>query len=99
SVTGASDAPQIESFPVKGSKIERVRATVVVRAPVEQVRTLVFDFPRYPEFVPHYKKASIVSGAVATGLKVGMDLEELGGLVHFSLRVEITPPARNGEVE
>ena len=96
---GPGDEPKIESLPVEGSKVVRVRATVAVQAPVDRVRAVVFDFPRYPRFVPRYKKAAILAGTLATGLTVRMDLEELGGLVHFWMRTQISPPARTGAIE
>ena len=92
----AVDAPRIESFAVPGSGIERVRATVVVSAPIERVRAVVFDYARYPEFMPRYEKAAVVKVTPDGGRVVRM---ELGGIVHLWMRVEISPPRISGATE
>jgi ribosome-associated toxin RatA of RatAB toxin-antitoxin module len=88
--------PRVESFPVRGSSIERVRATVVVGAPVERVRAVVFDFARYPEYMPRYEKAGVLRATPNGGRLVHM---ELGGVVHLWMRVEIAPPVTTGRTE
>ncbi len=91
-----SDPPKIESLPVPGTSLERVRATILIDAPIDRVRTVVFDYDRYPEFMPMYKKASVI-WTTPSGLRlVHM---ELGGLVHLWMRVEISPARREGAVE
>jgi ribosome-associated toxin RatA of RatAB toxin-antitoxin module len=92
----ASEEPTVESFAVRGSSLHRVRATVVVRAPIERARAVVFDFARYPEFVPRYEKAFVVGPTPGGGRRVQM---ELGGVVRLWMRVDISPPALVGGTE
>jgi hypothetical protein len=40
----ATEAPVIESFAVAGTGIRRVRATIAVDAPLDRVRSVLFDF-------------------------------------------------------
>jgi ribosome-associated toxin RatA of RatAB toxin-antitoxin module len=91
-----TEAPKIESFPVRGSGIERVRATVAVNAPVDRVRGVLFDYARYPEFVPRYEKATVISITPEGARLVQM---ELGGIVRLWMRVQISPPAYRGTTE
>ena len=58
--SAASNLPRIEAFAVRGSSIERVRATVAVNAPVDRVRAILFDFARYPQFMPHYSLGAVL---------------------------------------
>src|SRR5690348_8404938 len=68
-----TDEPKVSSFAVRGTSIERVRATVAVNVPAERVRSVVFDFARYPEFMPSYKKASMIRSTPAGGRSVRLD--------------------------
>jgi carbon monoxide dehydrogenase subunit G len=95
----ASDTPRVDSTPVPGSSIERVRGTVAVDAPVPRVRAVVFDFPRYQEFMPHYRRASIERKNPSGSMQVRLDMEELAGAVHVWARLEVTPEGRTGAVE
>lgn len=92
----AGAAPVVESLPVAGTSIQRIRATIVMEAPVDRVRDVVFDYGRYPEFMSIYEKASVLSTTAAGARVVHM---QLGGLVHLWMRVEISPPARQGNTE
>lgn len=97
--TGAAapaDLPRIESFPVRGSSIERIRATIAVNASIDRVRAVMFDYARYPEFMPLYKKASVLQTTPAGGRLVQM---ELGGIVHLWMRVDISAPVYKGVTE
>jgi ribosome-associated toxin RatA of RatAB toxin-antitoxin module len=97
--TGAaapSDQPRMESFPVPGSGIHRVRATVAVNAPIDRVRTVIFDYARYPEFMPLYQKASVLQTTPAGGRLVQM---QLGGIIHLWMRVDISAPMYRGTTE
>jgi hypothetical protein len=93
---GPSEQPQVESFAVPGSSIDRVRATITVEAPLPRVRDVLFDWARYPEFMPRYEKASVVHVTASGGRLVQI---ELGGVVHLWMRVEISPPTIEGTVE
>src|SRR5262245_5519313 len=84
----ASDEPRVHSAPVPGSSIERVRGTVSVDAPIERVRAVVFDFPRYPEFMPRYRRCSVERRNPNGSVEVRMDIEELAGAVHVWVRLE-----------
>lgn len=95
----ASDAPKVDSSPVPGSRIERVRGSVIVDASIDKVRAVVFDFPRYPEFMPRYQRASIARRHPSGGLDVRMDISELAGAVRVWVRVEVSAAERAGNVE
>jgi len=97
--TGAaalSTEPRMESFPVEGTGIERIRATIAVNAPLERVREVTFDYARYPEFMPMYRKASVLRTTPEGGRQVQM---ELGGIIHLWMRVDISAPAHMGVKE
>jgi hypothetical protein len=97
---GASAAttstPVLESFAVQGTGIQRIRATVQMDAPIDRVRDVMFDYGRYPEFMPIYEKASVLWTTPAGARLVHM---QLGGIVHLWMRVEIAPPKRDGNIE
>jgi ribosome-associated toxin RatA of RatAB toxin-antitoxin module len=95
----ASDEPRIDASPVPGSSIERVRGTVSVDASIERVRQVVFDFPRYPEYMPHYRRASVERRNPNGSVEVRMDIEELAGAVHVWVRLEVTAAEPTGGVE
>ncbi len=88
--------PVVESFAVEGTGIERIRATVVMDAPIDHVRSVLFDYDRYPEFMSIYKKAHVIWTTPAGARLVHM---QLGGIVHLWMRVEISPPVHDGNVE
>jgi ribosome-associated toxin RatA of RatAB toxin-antitoxin module len=92
----ASGAPTLESFRVEGTGIRRIRATILMDAPIDRVRNVVFDYARYPEFMPIYEKASVLWTTPAGARLVHM---QLGGIVHLWMRVEIAPPVKSGDVE
>jgi ribosome-associated toxin RatA of RatAB toxin-antitoxin module len=92
----AAVAPVLESFPVEGTGIRRIRATIVMDAPIDRVRSVVFDYDRYPEFMSIYDKAHVVWTTPAGLRLVQM---QLGGIVHLWMRVEISPPVHDGNVE
>jgi ribosome-associated toxin RatA of RatAB toxin-antitoxin module len=91
-----SAEPRIESFPVEGTGIQRIRATIAVDAPIERVRDVTFDYARYPEFMPMYRKASVLSTTPEGGRLVQM---ELGGIIHLWMRVDISAPTHQGVKE
>ncbi|MFT3771727.1 MAG: SRPBCC family protein [Minicystis sp.] len=95
----ASDTPQVDASPVPGSSIERVRGTVTVDVPASRVRAVVFDFPRYPEFMPHYRRGTIERRDPSGSVEVRLDIEELAGAVHVWVRLEVSAASRAGAVE
>lgn len=94
-----SNVPTVEASSVSGSSIERLRATVAVQAPLERVRSVVFDFPRYPQFLPNYTDVAVERRTAAGGSEVRFDLDELGGALHLWMRMAISPATREGAVE
>ena len=85
----ATDRPRIEAFAVRGSSLERVRGTVAVNAPIDRVRAVLFDFARYPQFMPHYKKAGVVRTTASGARVVRMEIDQF---VHLWMEIEIGPP-------
>jgi hypothetical protein len=95
----ASAEPRVEAFSVPGSSLHRVRATIAIDAPIERVRTVVFDFPRYPEFMAGYTRATVIRSEAGGSRVVQMELEELGGAIRLWMRVAISGPTRAAGVE
>jgi len=81
--------PKIESLKVPGTSIQRIRATMTIDAPIDRVRTVVFDYGHYPEFMPLYEKAGVIWTTPAGARLVHM---ELGGTLKMWMRVEISAP-------
>lgn len=94
--SGASNLPRIEAFAVRGSSIERVRATVAVNAPVDRVRAVLFDFTRYPQFMPHYSSGAVLHTTPSGGRVVRMEIDQV---VHLWMQIEIGPPSTTAGVE
>jgi ribosome-associated toxin RatA of RatAB toxin-antitoxin module len=92
----ASDKPRIEAFAVRGSSIERVRGTVAVNAPIDRVRAVIFDFARYPQFMPHYSKAGVLHTTASGGRVVRMEIDQI---VHLWMQIEIGPPSNAAGIE
>jgi hypothetical protein len=93
------DLPDVEVVPVAGSALGRARATVTVRAALERVRAICFDFPNYPAFLPNYKSAKVVGTTAAGGSVVHMQIDGLGGMIRRWMRVEISPTTIVGHGE
>jgi ribosome-associated toxin RatA of RatAB toxin-antitoxin module len=91
--------PELSSIPVEGSSLTKSRARVMVYAPLERVRAVLFDFPHYAEFVPHYRSARIFGKTARGGDDVVMEMEALGGMMRFWARVEIEKPVIEGPSE
>lgn len=92
----ATNLPRIEAFAVRGSSIERVRGTVAVNAPVDRVRAILFDFARYPQFMPHYSKGAVLHTTPSGGRVVRMEIDQV---VHLWMQIEIGPPSHAAGVE
>lgn len=92
----ATERPRIEAFAVRGSSLERVRGTVAVNAPIDQVRAVLFDFAHYPQFMPHYKKAGVVRTTASGGRVVRMEIDQF---VHLWMQIEIGPPSTGAGIE
>jgi ribosome-associated toxin RatA of RatAB toxin-antitoxin module len=82
-----------------GDGYSRGRSTITVKAPIEKVRETVLDFPRYPEFMPHYSKCKVL-GRTATGARdVYMEVSALHGAVSLWARIEVPKPTTVDGVE
>lgn len=90
---------EVASIPVAGSSITGVRATVVVEATAERVRAVVFDFARYPDFMPSVRSGRLLGRTAGGGRSVYLEFEEMGGVIQLWVRAEISPPATSGGVE
>jgi ribosome-associated toxin RatA of RatAB toxin-antitoxin module len=90
---GAPDVAEVEVVPVSGSSLGRARATVMVRAAVERVRAVIFDFPNYPSFIPNYKSAVVESTTPEGVMRVHMKIDALGGMIRRWMRVDVSPTA------
>jgi ribosome-associated toxin RatA of RatAB toxin-antitoxin module len=97
--SSAPDVAEVEVVPVAGSSLGRARATVMVRAALERVRAVIFDFPNYPSFIPNYKSAEVESTTPEGGMRVHMKIDALGGMIRRWMRVEVSPPAVDGPRE
>ncbi len=95
----SSDEPKVEASPVRGSSIERVRATLAVDAPADKVRGAVFDFARYPDFMPGYKRATVLRVNPDGSRLVQFEIEQMGGMVKLWMRVDIAAGRREGQAE
>lgn len=93
------DLADAEIVPVPGSSLGRARATVVVRAALERVRTVLLDFPSYPEFIPHYKSAKVVATSPDGHIQVDMKIDALSGMIRRWMRIELSPPVVVGTHE
>ena len=85
------DLADVEVVPIVGSALGRARATVTVRAALERVRAILFDFPNYPAFLPNYKSAKVVGTTADGGSVVHMQIDALGGMIRRWMRIEISP--------
>jgi ribosome-associated toxin RatA of RatAB toxin-antitoxin module len=94
-----SNVPSVEASSVAGSSVERLRASVAVQAPLERVRAVVFDFARYPAFIPNYTEVVVERRTPGGGSEVRFDLDELGGALHLWMRMAVSPAAQEGAVE
>lgn len=83
------EIPVAGSEPVAGSDIVRARASVLVRAPVERVRAVIFDCPHYPEFLTSYRACTDIGPGPNGGRVWRMDIEELGGMLKLWIEAEI----------
>jgi hypothetical protein len=93
------DVVDVEIVAVAGSALGRARATVMVRAALERVRAILFDFADYPAFLPNYKSAKVVGTTTGGGTVVHMEIDALGGMIHRWMRIEVSPPAAVGSRE
>lgn len=91
--------PELSSIPVEGTSLTKSRARVMVHAGIDRVRAVLFDFPHYHEFVPHYRAARVFGKTPRGGDDVYMEMEALGGMMRFWARVEIEKPVIQGPSE
>ncbi len=91
-----AETPEVEVMPVPDSRLGRSRAKVLVRAPLERVRAVLFDFANYPAFMPNYRSARVETTTPAGETRVHMQIDALGGLIRRWMRIEITAPRADG---
>jgi hypothetical protein len=72
---------------------------VMVRAALEKVRSVVVDFPAYPDFMPHYKSAEVEKKTDDGRLTVLMKIDALSGMIKRWMRVEVSAPVVDGTRE
>ncbi len=93
--TADSDV-DVKVMPEPSSRLSRVRASVLVHAPVDRVKAVLLDFPNYPAFLSNYQSARVEGTTPAGGTVVHMQIGGLGGVIKRWMRVEISPPAVEG---
>jgi ribosome-associated toxin RatA of RatAB toxin-antitoxin module len=91
-----AETPDVELVPVAGSPIGRARATVLVRASVERVRSVLVDFAHYHVFLANYRSAEVVGTKPDGTSQVHMQIGGLGGMIRRWMRVEVSPPVVDG---
>jgi ribosome-associated toxin RatA of RatAB toxin-antitoxin module len=91
-----AETPEVEVVPVAGSRLGRSRATVLVRASVERIRTVLVDFAHYHTFLPNYRSAEVVGTRPDGGSRVHMQIDGLGGVIRRWMNVELSPPVTAG---
>jgi ribosome-associated toxin RatA of RatAB toxin-antitoxin module len=94
-----SDEPVMTEIAIPGNSHIKVRSMVVVNASIDRVRSVVFGFERYPEFMPNYKTCHVVSTTPAGAREVRMEIEVLGGILKLWTRMEVSPAAVTDGVE
>jgi len=81
--------PTREAVPIAGSELVRGRSTVIVNAPIDEVRAVALDYDRYAEFMPHYTASRIVGRASGGGRQLYMQWEALHGAVKLWARFDM----------
>ncbi len=95
----APDVADVEVVPVAGSSVGRARATVMVRAAVDKVRAVLFDFDHYQDFLPNYKSAKVIARTPEGATQVHMQIDALSGMIRRWMKVEISAPVVDGARE
>jgi ribosome-associated toxin RatA of RatAB toxin-antitoxin module len=94
-----SEEARVVAVPVAGSGLPMSRATVLIKAPRARVRAVLLDFEHYPEFMPTHRKCQMLGPNARGWEEVHTDIEVLGGIVHFRVRMEVSPATMVGGVE
>lgn len=94
-----SDEPVMTEIAVPGNSHIRARSMVVVNASIDRVRSVVFGFERYPDFMPNYRACHVLSTTPAGAREVRMEIEVLGGILKLWTRMEVSPAAMIDGVE
>jgi len=84
----ASDVETI-AVPIQGTGLVRGRSTVVVHAPLAQVRSAVLEFSRYPEFMPHHRSCRVLGRTSTGGRDVYLEVTAMHGALKMWARVEM----------
>lgn len=88
-----------EAVAMDGTELVRGRSTVVVDAPIKQVRKAVLGFKAYPEFMPHYRSAKVLGRTPDGARDVYMEVVALHGAVKMWTRIELPKPTKVDGVE
>lgn len=91
--------PKTESVAVDGTDgLVMGRSTVVVNAPIREVRKHVLRFDKYADFMPHYNAARVLRRAPDGSREVYMQWAALHGAVKMWARFEMHE-SKEGETE
>jgi ribosome-associated toxin RatA of RatAB toxin-antitoxin module len=92
-------APQVEVVPIEGSDLVEGRATMMVEAPISEVRKAVQSFKDYPSFMPHCTGGKVLGRTPDGARDVYLDFEALHGAVKMWARFESPKPVKEDHVE
>lgn len=95
----ASRGVRTEPVPIPGSSLVRGRSTIVVDAPLARVRAAVLDFPRYPEFMPHFNACRVLGRSASGGRDLYVEVAALRGAVKMWARVDAQKATRADGIE
>jgi len=84
-----SEKPRTIGVPVQGTQLVRGRSTMVIAAPIDKVREAALDFGHYADFMPHYRKCRVLSGARGGAQEVYMEVTAIHGAVTMWARIEV----------
>ena len=85
---GKQYTPTREGVPTVDG-LQRGRSTVIVNAPIAEVRKTVLDFKHYPDFMPHYRAAMVLGRKPNGDREVYMQVAALGGALKMWAKVEM----------
>lgn len=91
--------PKTESVPVEGTDgLVKGRSTVVVNAPIDEVRKHVLRFDKYADFMPHYNAARVLRRSPDGSREVYMQWAALHGAIKMWARFEMHE-SKDGDTE
>lgn len=97
----APESEDIEpvAVPIPNSDLVEAKATVIVHAPLDKAREVIFKFEDYPQFMPEYSDAKRLGKAPSGNEKVYMEITTLGGVAKMYANVEVLPARNEGGSE